>query len=424
MVSIKNKLNIKFIEFLLIILPITLLFSVTISELTIVVVLSLSIFYSNKINLIKSFNEPIIIFLCLFWFYLFINFSINYENEPSILRTIFFGRFIFLVICLNLIINNFEINLEKIFKFWLFILIIVCFDLFLQFYTQKNILGFQSFKLTDEIFRLGGFMNDELKISNIIYNFGLLIFAYFSFNNQNNSFHKYNFLLLILIILTIFITGERAHFISSILFLFFFIIFGELNFKKIIIIFSCFLIFISFFVLNKKELSNRMIFNINDKVNLFKLEKDKSYLNKDSRYFAHYSVAYQIFEENKYFGVGLKNFRKFCNNNKYDKDVYPNWIDRKCSTHPHNFYFEIIAELGGIGLLFILSFLVYSFYKFLKIYYISKNKFLLFNIFIILIYFVPFIPRGSFFNNWNAIIFWTIFSILYSSYNKSKKIND
>ena len=60
------------------------------------------------------------------------------------------------------------------------------------------------------------------------------------------------------------------------------------------------------------------------------------------------------------------------------------------------------------------------FYQVLKIYFKTKNYFLLLNSFIILVYFIPFLPRGSFFTNWNAIIFWTAFAILNANYNKLK----
>ena len=44
--------------------------------------------------------------------------------------------------------------------------------------TLINIFGFEAV-LQGSVYRLGGFMNDELKISNIIFNFGALVFCYF-----------------------------------------------------------------------------------------------------------------------------------------------------------------------------------------------------------------------------------------------------
>ena len=59
---------------------------------------------------------------------------------------------------------------------------------------------------------------------------------------------------------------------------------------------------------------------------------------------------------------------------------------------------------------------------FFKIYLKTKNNYLILSSLIIFIYFVPFLPKGSFFTNWNAIIFWTVFAFIYSNYIKLKKI--
>ena len=65
---------------------------------------------------------------------------------------------------------------------------------------------------------------------------------------------------------------------------------------------------------------------------------------KNNHYFAHYSTALQVGQDYPYFGVGMKNFRNFCDLKEYDKKVHPNFRHIKCSTHPHNFHFEAISE--------------------------------------------------------------------------------
>ena len=142
---------------------------------------------------------------------------------------------------------------------------------------------------------------------------------------------------------------------------------------------------------------------------------------KDSHYFAHYSTAYQIYEKNIFFGVGLKNFRKFCDDKTFDEKIHENWQSRKCATHPHNFYFEMLSEIGLIGLILITSFFIFSFYTFFNFYRIKGDSFLLLSTFILFVYFIPFLPKGSFFSNWNAMIFWFIFSFIFSSYNNLYK---
>lgn len=412
---IQNKI---FVEFLFIILPITLLFSVLISEIVVFILIAYFLYISNKKDKTSLFTDPIIIFFLFVWVYLIINYLINFDKDPSFLRPIFFFRFILLVVAINFFINNLKINLDRIFLYWLLLVIIICGDLFLQYYTQQNILGFNSIKYDETIFRLGGFMNDELKISGIIYSFGLLVFSYTYFNEKKFKYKNLNYFFLILIIITIFITAERSSFLSSIIFFLFFVVFT--NFKKTNLRFFLLSLFImiTFFGFFQKDLSSRMIFKIAENIKLFKFEKNKNYLNKNSHYFAHWSTAYQIYKDNKLFGVGIKNFRNFCDNDKYNENVFPGWHNKKCATHPHSFYFEIISETGIIGFIIIISFFIYSFYKFYKVFRVKKDNFFLFNSFIILIYFIPFLPRGSFFTNWNAIIFWIIFGFLYSNYSR------
>ena len=181
------------------------------------------------------------------------------------------------------------------------------------------------------------------------------------------------------------------------------------------------MILLSLGFITKNNHSKRMINDLVNKVQLFNIDNDENFLKKNSHYFAHYSAAYQLFEKNIFFGVGLKNFRKFCNDKSLDEKIHKNWRSRKCATHPHNFYFEMLSEIGFIGFILILSFFIFSFYKFFNLYLKKDNSFLLLKIFILIVYFIPFLPKGSFFSNWNAMIFWFIFSFIYSSYLKLLK---
>ena len=70
-------------------------------------------------------------------------------------------------------------------------------------------------------------------------------------------------------------------------------------------------------------------------------------------------TAYNMYLDNKFVGIGLRNFRNFCSNPKYKID------EKSCSTHPHNTYIQLLAETGLIGFyvwynfifLFLLSFI-------------------------------------------------------------------
>ena len=92
-----------------------------------------------------------------------------------------------------------------------------------------------------------------------------------------------------------------------------------------------------------------------------------------------------------------------------------------CNTHPHNFHIQILSEIGIIGYLFLLFFLlrlIIIYFKNLKFKENIKN-FKVQNILIIgiLINFFPFMPSGSFFNNWMSfVIFFPIGFFIYFRY--------
>tara|TARA_A100001015_G_C15018410_1_gene726705 strand:- start:74 stop:1348 length:1275 start_codon:yes stop_codon:yes gene_type:complete len=412
----------KIIEILLVLLPIALLFSNIVSEIIILILIVFYFLNQNLKNFFNNFTDPIILLFFIFWFYIILNCFINFDKDPSFSRAFFFIRFPLYILAISFFINKLNINLKTVFNWWLIIINIICVDLFFQFFTFNNILGYEAI-LQGKIYRLGGFMDDELKISNLIFNLGALVFSYF-FSKEYLNNKKINYFILsflFLLVCTIFITAERANFVSivffSILFSILILIENRKLFFQIIIIFS---ILISSTTIINDSLSKRMINDLLTKINLFKVEDNKNYLNKNSHYFSHYSAAYQIFQRNVMFGVGLKNFRNFCDDESLNNQIDPDFHNKKCATHPHSFYFEILSEIGLVGFFLLLSLFLTLFYKIFLAYLKTKDYFLILNSFIIFVYFVPFLPRGSFFTNWNAMIFWTIVGILYSNYSKLK----
>ncbi len=314
-----------------------------------------------------------------------------------------------------------DLNLNKIIKSWTIILILIILDLFFQYSFGKNFLGYPSVP-QDHIYRLGGFLNDELKIANLVIYFFVPIFTYF----HQNFFESRNkkiliFILIITVYIAIFLTGERSNFLTFNIFIFLYFLSTNLrkNFITFLIIsFSLLLIFSKSF---ENALTKRMVTDIYKiyKENILN-NNENGFLYKNNHYFSHYSTALQINENHRIFGVGMKNFRNFCNNDEFNKKIHPDFINLKCSTHPHNFYFEVISELGLMGLFIIYISFFLIFYNFLRISFKKKNYFLLGNSLILILFFTPILPKGSFFTNWNAMIFWTIFGLCLYSYNRSK----
>ena len=411
-----------FSEFLIIILPVSLLFSNIISEVIVFILILILFFKIDKSVLKKKFNSKIFFFLLLLSAYFIFNYFINFEKDPSFLRSFFFIRFPLYTFAIYLILENFRINIKRIFTFWFIILTIILFDILFQYNFGKNILGYQSI-LHGDFMRLGGFLDDELKISNLIIHLFVPIFSYYHFRSDLSK--KKAFLLFLFFLVTyivVLLTGERSNFITFTIFIILYILFTNLRKFLIYFLIIGIPIFLIIFQTIDDGLKKRMINSIssNYKESFFK-GSEKGFLYKNNQYFAHYSAAFQINKDYPLFGVGLKNFRVFCKDEKYKLKIHPDFQHRYCSTHPHNFYFEIISEAGYLGLaLFIVSFF-YFFCKFFYLSYKKKNYFLFGNSLILFLFFLPILPRGSFFTNWNAIIFWTIFSFCLYSYKLLKR---
>jgi hypothetical protein len=82
-----------------------------------------------------------------------------------------------------------------------------------------------------------------------------------------------------------------------------------------------------------------------------------------------------------------------------------------CNTHPHNFYWQFLSELGFLGFLLFFGIFIFSTYKIIKLSLkkikeklSNKEKFETFIFLSIFITLFPMIPSGNFFHNWLLII--------------------
>ena len=429
MLSLENKKLIFLLNFCLIFLPISLLFSNIISEIIILLITIIFFLSVKKKVVLKVINNKVVFFLLILTLYFLINYFINFDKNPSITRSLLFIRFPLYVISLSYFLNSGLVNNKKIFYYWGSIVFITCLDLQLQKITGKNILGYEHIA-EGSIMRLGGFLNDELKVANFINSFFVISLGAIIFYEKNNNNWILIFLFISTILYSVIITGERANFIALLLFLIGFLIISSLRkYAALMFITLAILIAFNYSELKKNSMLERMLFqNVNiikDSLSInhnkdAKSQENKGFLYKDNHYFSHYATAWQIFKDYPVVGVGHKNFRVYCSDAAYLEKVYPSYRNRNCATHPHNLYYEILSELGILGAMIFFSFFVYFFYICLKRSYKRSNMFLYGNTLFLMTYFIPFLPRGSFFTNWNAIIFWTIFAISYHLLNKKE----
>ena len=143
----------------------------------------------------------------------------------------------------------------------------------------------------------------------------------------------------------------------------------------------------------------------------FRSEKKLSTSNNPNVYLNLYRSGIKVFKENPLLGVGNKNYRIVCNTESSPKI--------SCSTHPHQIYFEFMAEhgiLGSMVLFFILFNLIFS--KSIIILR-SKNYIQIGAYIFLLISFIPFLPSGAFFSDYSLTIFWLNLSLMYSVNKKT-----
>ena len=124
--------------------------------------------------------------------------------------------------------------------------------------------------------------------------------------------------------------------------------------------------------------------------------------SKDNIYLTLYGNSGKIFlDNNRLFGTGPQSYRYVC------KKHYT-----KCSTHPHNFFLEILSDGGLLAILFLtLSLFSMMYFKLKKINTLFiKSLIISFTI----LFFFPLIPTGSFFSSYHSTITWFSLGFLYS----------
>ena len=357
----------------------------------------------------KFYKSYIFYLLILFLVYLTINlfFSINLNN--SVPRFIKFFLIIFFIKEFQNLIQNKDLSFEKILYFWTLIFFIVSFDIIFEFIIGFNVLGFY----TEMPGRIASFFGDELVVGGFYHFMSLLILAFFI----NQKFSSPIILILsVLIILISFTIGERANFIKLFLsiFLFLFFIIKTSFFKKVGIS-SIILVLLSIIVLTNENIKYRYY----DQVKIIYSSDGFNKYFKESQYGAHQDTAYKIFINNKFFGVGLKNFREESKREIYKNDEIKK-TDTRVATHPHQLHLELLSETGLIGYLTFFLLILYSIYYSMCNYLTNKNIYQFSTILFVFSNLIPLIPSGSIFSTFYGGIFWFNFALMLS-FNKYSK---
>jgi O-antigen ligase len=138
-------------------------------------------------------------------------------------------------------------------------------------------------------------------------------------------------------------------------------------------------------------------------------------------------TSIEIFKKNFLFGSGVRSFRIECQKKEYDMIISKS-KDIRCSTHPHNFYLEILSETGILSFALFLALLAFTIYNSAKLLYLGNKSFILISFFIVFLSILwPLRSTGSIFSNFGGLMMWLNFAFLFainSKLNKFYKINN
>lgn len=421
---------------LIILLPIFLITGPLLSDLSLIIIDFIFLYYLFKNKDYSYVNN--------FYFKLLIIFNIYISARSIFAEDILFSikssftyfRFVVFIFALNYFFSKDKKLIDIFSKIFILTLIILCVDALVQYIFGVNTLGFK-IQNPDKI---NGLFGDEAVLGSYLVRFFPLLIALFLFKFELKK-NKFIFIGLIFLLSSlIFISGSRSSLLLLILFLLFvFLLLKEIR-KELLFTFISSVILISVLIqispkikrsfyaslinpiatilsidnivydnpedVNKLNFKNviKKIFSDNKK------ELKKHHFPKTINIFtpvydAHYRTAYKIFQKNKIFGVGNKMYRKLCSKEEYYINKF------SCTTHPHNFYLQVLVENGLVGFVFIMLILCHISFILLKEVYFRnfKNEQKLPNscILIILGIFInlwPIVPSGNLFNNWLSIL--------------------
>jgi len=413
-------------------------------------------FKKNTFKVKTIFEDKIILFFIIFWILLVFSSIISDFKANSFIRSITYIRFvIFLIVCKYWLLVN-----QKRIILILYTLagcsLFVSLDIVYQFYNTKEIfINDKLFFVGTDIFgyksipwgpRLQGPFGDSFIAGTYLRPFSIFFIAIFlnKLKKQNSIYDLIFILSVVFFNLVILITGDRSPYFMFILSIFILCIILKKYLVKIFISVLFCIIFTTLFLYNYPSYKKRYLTDTFEALNLVTLKKEISPItsndqnffddNKTSKFFSNYKdyldfgyghlyySAVKIFLDNPFFGVGTKNYRLVCFEDKYN---FPSKKGHElCSTHPHNFYLELLSETGVFGFFSFFSIFFIFFKKNLKFIFSYVGKNFIFIRSLILINIVnlwPFVSTGSIITNRSSIYFWFSFALLISFTTVLKK---
>ena len=390
-----NKYTYNYFLFLFALIPLTIVAGSAVSFINILLIdLSFIILLVYKKNFFFLKNKTIIYFLIL---YIYLNFNsfISIDYSENLLRNFGFLRIIILFVAFNYFYYQ-KFFFKKMFILWSLIILIIIFDVFVEYFYGRNILGYNSSGYGQ---RIVSFFKDEPVVGSYLYGFFFILIGFFL--NQKKEYRYYTFLFIFLFLISILFTLERSTSIKALIGITFFILlYKEVNLKNKMLFFSLIFLMIFTFITNFPIAKHRYTNQI---------------LNQKSVYFELYQSGFQVFSNNKIFGVGNKNYRiATCNQDEIDSNSDQDKDKYICNTHPHQIYFEMLSEHGLIGTIIMLLIFYKLIFSKISSTIQEKNYLKIGTLIYLTLVFLPIIPSGAFFGSFPLTLFAINLSLFYA----------
>ena len=152
-------------------------------------------------------------------------------------------------------------------------------------------------------------------------------------------------------------------------------------------------------------------------------KKDKILKEADvPLYYQEFRSSYETWKMNKFIGGGVKSFRENCKRREIKND----YERTECNTHPHNYYLEIMSEIGLVGFLLVAVMFFSVILKCFRKNYknnIYSDKVIIAVLFVFIAEIIPIRSTGSFFTTGNATFIFLLYAILLGSIKKNIEID-
>ena len=263
----------------------------------------------------KLFSNNLFYFFLFFYFYIIINSFFSYDPIISLKSSFPYIRMIFFAFFLSFLLSKIE-DLCKIILFSLSICYVaLLLDSVYQFASGFNILGYVA---TD---RISSFFGDKLIMGSFVSRtlpiaLSILFFVKIRFNELFKAF------ILLIAGVLVYLSAERIAFAYYLVTLIFFTL---ITFSKKKFLITVLLFLFSFLTLVhvKPNSFDRFFFHT------VKQSKETSYYGFSYRHELHFITAFNLFNDSKLLGHGLKSFRHLCGLKNYvptEKIIHDNTV--------------------------------------------------------------------------------------------------